>query len=336
VGELLILPAVLYLIAAGGGWRRVIGRSAALAVAFALPILGYSSVSYVRTHHFWLARGQSSIGRMAASADCATLKLPPDVRPICPTPSEQANGPDWLEHNRHSPLYATPVPPGTTRPKMLAALSTAVKTQQPMRVVVSILRDSVRLFAPTRAPVRSVTPISRWQFQTSYPTYPPWINVGPGQAIIVGVQPRAFGHFRLFTLNPAYGGTAQVDRPLASFLRSYQLDGGYTPGPLLALFLLAGLAGSVLALRRRGRGSRSHRFALASLLFTVTVVAILLLPDILEFSWRYQLPAVIILPPAGVLGLAAVLSRPKPGSQSGSGNQSGNEPAAGREPAASA
>jgi hypothetical protein len=252
---------------------------------------------------------------MAASADCATLKLPRDLRPICPTPSQQARGPDWLEHNRYSPLYATPVPPGTTRQKMLAALSTAVKTQQPMRVVVSILRDSVRLFAPTRAQAPSVTPISRWQFQTSYPTYPPWINVGSGQAIIAGVQPRSFGHFRFFKIKPSYGGTAQVDRPAAAFLRSYQLDGGYTPGPLLALFVLAGLTGSVLALRRRGRGTRSHQLALASLLFTVTVVVILLLPDILEFSWRYQLPAVIILPPAGVLGLAAVLSRRRAGNQ---------------------
>jgi hypothetical protein len=246
---------------------------------------------------------------MAASADCATLKLPADVRPICPSPSAQARGPDWLEHSKYSPLFATPVPPGTTRQQMLATLSTAVKTQQPMRVVVSILRDSVRLFALTRQPVESVTPISRWQFQTRYPAYPQWITLGPRGTIIVGLQPRVGGRFHLVPLKPSYGGKAQVDKPLAAFLHAYQLDGGYTPGPLLALFTLAGVIGSVLALRRRGRGTRSHRLALASLLFTGTVVAILLLPDVLEFSWRYQLPAVIILPPAGVLGIAAWLSR---------------------------
>lgn len=28
----------------------------------------------------------------------------------------------------------------------------------------------------------------------------------------------------------------------------------------------------------------------------------------LEFSWRYQLPALVTLPPAGVLGFGAILS----------------------------
>ena len=309
VGELLVAPAVLYLLAARGGWRRTLTRSAALIVACALPILAYSAISDARTGHFWLARGQTSVGRMAASADCATLKLPAAVRPMCPTPSQQARGPDWLEHSGHSPLYATPVPPGWTRQRMLATLSSAVKSQQPLRVAVSVLRDSVRLFAPVRGPAESVTPISRWQFQTTYPTEPPWISVGPGQHIIVGIQRRGFGAFHMSVLKPSYGGTAQVNRPVASFLRSYQLDGGYTPGPLLALFALAGLAGSVIALLRRDRGARSRRLALGSLLFTGAAAALLLVPDLLEFSWRYQLPAVIILPPAGVLGIGALLAR---------------------------
>ncbi|HEV2451786.1 MAG TPA: hypothetical protein VGS62_07650, partial [Streptosporangiaceae bacterium] len=278
-------------------------------VAFALPILGYMSVNYARTGHFWLARGQSSIGRMAYAADCKTLKLPADARPICPSPSAQAHGPDWLEHSKYSPLFATPVPPGTGRRRMLAALSTAVKTQQPLRVVVSILRDSLRLYVPVRRPVESVTPISRWQFQTSYPSYPPWIELDSQNTIIIGIQPASFKPFRHFPLKPAYGGKAQVNQPLAIFLHAYQINGGYTPGPLLALFTLTGLTGFVLAFRRRGRGTRSHRQALGSLLFFGAVVAILVLPDILEFSWRYQLPAVILLPPAGVLGIAAWLSR---------------------------
>ena len=45
-----------------------------------------------------------------------------------------------------------------------------------------------------------------------------------------------------------------MSRPLATFLRGYQLDGGYTPGPLLALATVFGLLGSLFVLRRR----RSH------------------------------------------------------------------------------
>ena len=77
------------------------------------------------------------------------------------------------------------------------------------------------------------------------------------------------------------------------------------------MFVLAGLAGSVLALARR-RGSdreRSHGLALACLLFTATAATILLAPDVFEFSWRYQLPAIVTLPAAGVLGVAGWLGR---------------------------
>ena len=51
-----------------------------------------------------------------------------------------------------------------------------------------------------------------------------------------------------------------------------------------------------------------RQLALACLLFTVTAATVLLVPDVLEFSWRYQLPAVVLLPPAGVLGFGAILS----------------------------
>jgi hypothetical protein len=39
----------------------------------------------------------------------------------------------------------------------------------------------------------------------------------------------------------------------------------------------------------------------------VTAVAVLLMSDLFEFSWRYQLPALITLPPAGAFGIAAML-----------------------------
>jgi hypothetical protein len=38
---------------------------------------------------------------------------------------------------------------------------------------------------------------------------------------------------------------------------------------------------------------------------TTTALFVLLAADAVEFSWRYQLPAVTLLPAVGVLGLAA-------------------------------
>jgi hypothetical protein len=314
VGEVLVVPALAYVLVAGGGWRRVTARSAALAAAFAVPILCYCSASLVLTGHFWLAQQQGSLpGRLALAADCATLRLPAAARPLCPTAKQQAKGADWLEHSRYSPLHDVIPPPGTSRAELLSEFDSAVESQQPLRVTSSILRDAVRLFGESRAPVPGITPISRWQFQSHYPTYYPEINVRQDE-IVVGLQNATYEKFYFRVLRPAYGGRPQVDRPLAEFLRAYQLDGGYTPGPLLALALLAGLAASLLVAGRRVRQddaarARTRQLAAACLLFTAAAVVVLLASDIFEFSWRYQLPALVTLPPAGALGISALLAR---------------------------
>jgi hypothetical protein len=318
LGEVLILPGVLYLLAAGGAWRRAVAVTAAFAGAFALPVVVYCTVQAFSAGHFRLAVGQSDSGRLTAQADCATLKLPADVRPLCPTPGEQANGPDWLVHSAKSPLHAAAIPAGADRTQLIGTLDSAIEHQQPLRVVVGIARDATRLFALTRTGSPSITPISRWQFQTSYPVYPHWTSLGRGNVIIVGLQRKTFGMFFFRPLKPSYGGPAHVDRPVASFLRAYQLRGGYTPGPLLALCALLGLAGSVLALARRARGTRGRQLALACLLMTATAVTVLLAPDVLEFSWRYQLPALITLPPAGALAIAALVVSSRTRKSSGS------------------
>ena len=114
-----------------------------------------------------------------------------------------------------------------------------------------------------------------------------------------------------------------VTRPVAIFLRSYQLHGGFTPGPLYAIAALAGLAGSVslLAGRRRQDGDADDAgtadgvwagrrdTAAACLVFFTAAVSLLVMSDLFEFSWRYQLPALVTLIPAGALGLAALWPR---------------------------
>ena len=88
------------------------------------------------------------------------------------------------------------------------------------------------------------------------------------------------------------GGKAAVIRPLAAFLRSYQLNGGYTPGPLYLAATVLGLAGTLSLVRRKVRHRPTRDLALACCLFFTTAAAILLASDIPEFSWRYQLPAI--------------------------------------------
>jgi hypothetical protein len=150
--------------------------------------------------------------------------------------------------------------------------------------------DLVKLFAVGRTQSAGDRPISRWQFQTAYKYFPPWTSVG----VVSGAISR-FG-----------GGSPVVWLPGARFLRAYQLNGGYTPGPLLAVFTLAGLAGSAVLLRRRA-GPRVRQLGLACLLFFGSGLFVLLVSDLFQFSWRYQLPALVTLAPAGALGLSALL-----------------------------
>jgi hypothetical protein len=299
VGEALLLPAVIYLLAVGGGWRQAIGKAAAVCGAFALPILVYCTVSFLLSGAFFLSHSgvTSFYGRTAAAVDCATIKLPAAERGMCPTKAQQAMGPDWLEYGNGSPVrpYYADLPRGEVD-SLISNFNHRVLAQQPLRLAGAYARDVVKLFALTRNTMQGDTSITRWQFQTKYTYYPPWTS----EAVVKTATAR-FG-----------GGAPAVWPPVAAFLRSYQLDGGYTPGPLLAVFTLAGLAGSAAALLRRRLDPGTRQLALACLLCFLSGACVILVSDVFEFSWRYQLPALVTLVPAGVLGISVIVRSVRP------------------------
>jgi hypothetical protein len=294
VGEALLPAAVIYLLAAGGGWRQAIGKAAAVCGSFALPILIYCTVSFLISGAFFLSHSgvTSFYGRAAAAADCAAIKLPSTERGMCPTKAQQAMGPDWLEYNDGSPIrpYYNDLPRGEVD-SLISNFNHRVLTQQPLRLAGAYGTDVAKLFALTRNTRQGDTPISRWQFQTKYTYYPPWTSEA-----VVKTATQRFG-----------GGSPAVWRPVAAFLRSYQLDGGYTPGPVLAVCVLAGLAGSAAALLRRRLDSGARQLALACLLCFLSGACVILVSDLFEFSWRYQLPALVTLVPAGALGIGLII-----------------------------
>jgi hypothetical protein len=294
VGEALLPAVLLYLVALGGGWRLMLRRAAAASAAFALPILAYCTVNELATGNFFLSHtGVTTLyGRTAAAADCATLRLPQAERGMCPTPHQQALGPDFLEFDNGSPVR--PYYNGLARDhadRLITDFNHRVLTQQPLRVLRAYLRDVVRPFALTRDGSPGVTAISRWQFQTAYPYFAPHAS-----RTVIDASVDRFG-----------GGRPAVWAPVAGFLRGYQLHGGYTPGPLFALCVLAGLAGSASLLVRWRAGPAAREPARACLLLFASAAALLLVSDVFEFSWRYLLPALVTLIPAGALGLAVVL-----------------------------
>ena len=297
VGEALILPALIYVLAAARDWRTRLLQGAALFVCFALPVVGYMGYSKVVLHYGFEMSNMGDAylyGRTAHAADCATLNLTPDERSLCPTPAQALKfGVDGLVNNpeAHRGRGTGQAPPRRrTTASLQRQFAYAVIKQQPMRVVGDISRDSIKIFALTRNTVQGDTPIKRWQFQNVYPTFPPGITA-KGRNSATSLFAAAGG-----------GGKARVRRPLAVGLRFYQLHGGYTPGPVLLLGLLLGLAGIFTFGRRRDPGNLS----LACLLITGSAIAVLLGADLYEFSWRYQLPALVTLPIAGALGATAI------------------------------
>ena len=331
IGQIFILPAVCYLLIVVPGWRSRLKQAGLLCLAFALPILAASFGNYLnpQLHSFSLApyASGSIYGRMAEAADCATLRLPAYERILCPDARQKLLlGPDGLDHNPASPIKGTTI--GTLSPASRQALlqlcpetvgsqvvpsicgqvtsgfDHQVLKQQPLRVAASIARDTLKMFALSRVTDPGDVPISRWQFQTYYPTYPPYVMISRG-AFLFHTYNRYGVEVTIGTGANFAGGNPVVVRPLAVFLRAYQLGGGYTPGPLFLLAILAGLAGSLAALRRRAPPAQRDA-AVACLLFFATGVAVLLASDVFEFNWRYQLPALITLPPAAALAITVV------------------------------
>jgi hypothetical protein len=299
VGEALILPALVYVVAAARDWRTRLLQGAVLTVCFALPIVGYMGYSKMSLHYGFEMSNMGDAylyGRAAHAADCAALKLPAGEQLWCPTPAQALTlGVDGLVNSPDSPrvIYGIDVRRGVADYNLpqQKQFAYAVIKQQPMRVIGDITRDSIKIFALTRNTVEGDTPIERWQFQNVYPTFPLGItSTGPNSAT------------NLFAAAGG-GGDARVRRPLAVGLRFYQLHGGYTPGPVFLLGLLLGLAGIFTFGRRRD----PENLSLACLLVTGSAVAVLLGADLYEFSWRYQLPALVTLPVAGALGATAIV-----------------------------
>jgi hypothetical protein len=284
VGLVLVVPAVGFALAAGsGGWRRLL-RAGAIALAFSVPVGAYVVYHRVDTGQFGINRGDALLayGRAATIVDCRGLDLPRYERVLCPKePLAHRKGTDYYAHHSRAPDVVV-VPSGTSRDTVLRDFARRVFLHQPLSLARAVGVDFAKGFSWPRRTFAGDVPLEWWQFQHQYPTF----------------QRDAAG-----TIRRQGGGGPRVTGPLATLLRGYQLSLGYTPGPLLALAFLAGLAGAVGI----GRARRSGLQAVCALP-TVCGLLLLLGGDLFLFSWRYQLPALVLAPLAGALGFTALTS----------------------------
>ncbi len=286
VGEVTILAVLLYVLLASRAWRTRAALGGVAVVSFAVPVLLYAAYFHHVTGRWGLTNvaGKTIYGRVATFADCTGLALPAYERPLCPSvPLRERLGPDywanWPDSPANKPITT---PPGMTANQVLQDFSLRVIRHQPVEFARSVLFDAARLFSWQRTDGRDAgqPPVARWQFQTGNTWYPPIVT-----AEVAAAEGARYG-----------GGPARVVVPPARVLRWYQLHGGYTPGPVIGLCLVLALVG---AFRRSGLRP-------VILLYLLGTVLLVLLSDAFLFSWRYQLPVYLLLPPAAVLALAAL------------------------------
>jgi hypothetical protein len=209
-------------------------------------------------------------------------------------------------------------PGGETTGQVLNDFVRRAVAQQPLAVAGSVGGTLMRPFLSWgRDHQPGELPVERWRFQTRFPLYFTYISLS------------IFHHWE--------GHPPAINHPLSRALRDYQLYGGFTPGPVLLACVVLALAGGLGVGRARRSGQQ-----LACLLWLAAGLGLLLAADLYQFSWRYQLPALVTIPPAAALALSALMSPrpvrepPAPQEPTGPGDQTPavpDGPAASRHPA---
>ena len=306
---LLLLPAALGFLVA----RRVGPRRLAAAAGTALVVLGAYATWFHATHGsagLQAYSGYFLAGRVQPFADCDRLRLPPDEQPLCELrPAADRPSADWYVWNPDAPLRRLDGSRVADRNAVAGRFARRVIRQQPGDYLYLVATDAVQYLSPDRRTEHPDFPVAAWQFRTDFspdpwrPVEPPpdpyvggWTS--PGPSVSNGVTVSAYG-FDLEQARPSLRGST------AAALARYQRY-GYTAGPLL----LAGVLLGLLAGAGRLTDPRQRRLRHAGGLLAVSGIGILVGAAATSvFDFRYLLPALVLLPPAGAIGLTLLLDR---------------------------
>ncbi len=289
VGEPLVLAGVLYCVLAARGARARVSTAAVHALVFAAPLLCYAGYNASYNGQFALpsdAVATRLYARVASVADCESLRLPSYERVLCPPKGtvqpRSRSLVQGYQSGTNSPLLFFRPPPGMTEEQVLNDFVGRVVRHQPVTLAAAVGKTFLRpFFFWHHDRLATELDTDRWRFHVQYHPF--------------------FPHLTNLELARWGGGPATVNATAGTWLLRYQLGPGYTPGPILFGCLVVGLAAAAGVGRARRSGQRA-----ACLLLVVVGAGLLLSADIYLFSWRYQLPALVTLPPAAALGLSAL------------------------------
>ena len=287
-GAIILLPALAYLLLRRVGILRIV----TLVLAVGLPIIAYAGW-YDSVNGQLTVTSDSGLflyGRVSQIAECKGLSLPSYERPLCPSkpPRDRPPG-NWYVSDLSSPARLMRPHDGKSVNSILMSFDRTIIEHQPLDLANHAFDDYVRQFQPTHTVPETLAEPNTF-FQIGYPS-PQVMLISNGLAT--------------YAINTYFGGPPpSANIGLDRFLRDYQKV-VYTWGPLLAVAQVLGLLAVVGVGRARSSGRRAECLVLWSsgvLLFFLTVASF-------EFSFRYLLPTLFLIPPAGVLALAMIWPR---------------------------
>jgi len=286
VGAVVLVPAFLYVLLRRLGAARAI----ALIVGFAIPIGAYGLNFAAQTGgSFGVTNSNGFIlyGRVVEFADCEEVPVSEELREYCPTGPIESE----IKGVFTSGLRIKEVREDPQSNSKLLRFSRQMILAKPGAYAGAVVSDFARFFGP-QDPEEQEPNVKRWRFVRTLEEADPHP--------VVRAHDGAPG--------PQSGITTEftIQENLATFLRSYQ-NVAYMYGPLLALLLIVGLAGGILARRSR---DDERSLGPTCWLFSLAAVFLLLAPTMLAvYHFRYVLTAIPLAGVAGALGFTVLKRR---------------------------
>jgi hypothetical protein len=303
-GAPVIVAIVIFMLVRRVGWRAFVAGVA----AFALPLLAYVGLfhSDYGQYNITDSTGMFLWSRTMSFANCAVIKPPADLLPLCPD-AQPLHGPahaaPWSEKavvDARSPadyLWASgawwrhDAHPGINAYNNKLAMQFAVDAikAQPLDYLKVTSRDVMLTFLATDRPQNILG--------LSFTTKPDLATLSSSELRYL----REYAH--------AHSNTRAV-QPYAYLLFFYQLP-VYFPGWAYFLVIVAGLVGVARSWWRRRRPEAGLvPWATVALPWAVAVIIIVVAPALHEYLYRYAISAVPVACLAA--GLAFVRNRPQP------------------------
>ena len=305
VGLPLLVVLLAYMLVRRFGWRRVV----ATAVGGALPLAAYLGWFDIRYHRvaFNTADGIFLWSRTTTFADCAVIKPPADLRPLCPAgPSSARPEAPFYIWEPKSPLLK--VGTGTQkftveRNRLAEQFARKAIEAQPLAYARTVGRSWLFTFSWNRPDVPSTEMASRYQFTNATQTQNAMggstsADIAAGIAALHQVQRRYTG-----------GNLADTRavQPYADFMIDYQKV-MYLRGTMIGVLMLIGLGGIIRSWRGGGLRRRRNWGGPALFPWLAALAMEVVPPATADFSLRY----VVVSIPATCLAAALAFARPLP------------------------